>query len=146
MERRLRKEFTDLLRDPLEGIMVSPVSNTDLFTWKAAVMAPEGSIYEGGVFFIKLEFPRDYPFKAPRVRFVTKIYHPNINTNGGSCLDIIYNWAPSLTIRKVLYACRRLLTEFEPDDPLEPEIALLYKREHAVFVERARQWTQRHAT
>ena len=52
-------------------------------------MGPEDSAYTGGVFFLNIHFPTDYPFKPPKITFVTRIYHPNINSNGGICLDIL---------------------------------------------------------
>ena len=64
-------------------------------------MGPEDSPYTGGVFFLNIHFPTDYPFKPPKVTFVTRIYHPNINSNGGICLDILKDqWSPALTISK----------------------------------------------
>ena len=64
-------------------------------------MGPEDSPYTGGVFFLNIHFPTDYPFKPPKVTFVTRIYHPNINSNGGICLDILKDqWSPALTINK----------------------------------------------
>jgi hypothetical protein len=59
------------------------------------------SPYSGGVFFLSITFPTDYPFKPPKVSFTTKIYHPNINANGSICLDILRDqWSPALTISK----------------------------------------------
>ena len=62
------------------------------------------SPYSGGVFFLAIQFPTDYPFKPPKVNFTTRIYHPNINSNGSICLDILRDqWSPALTISKGLY-------------------------------------------
>lgn len=64
-------------------------------------MGPSDSPYSGGVFFLAIHFPTDYPFKAPKVNFTTRIYHPNINSNGSICLDILRDqWSPALTISK----------------------------------------------
>ena len=64
-------------------------------------MGPPDSPYSGGVFFLNITFPTDYPFKPPKVSFTTKIYHPNINANGSICLDILRDqWSPALTISK----------------------------------------------
>jgi ubiquitin-conjugating enzyme E2 D/E len=64
-------------------------------------MGPDDSPYSGGVFFLNINFPTDYPFKPPKVNFVTRIYHPNINQNGAICLDILKDqWSPALTISK----------------------------------------------
>ncbi|CAG8687432.1 3822_t:CDS:2, partial [Dentiscutata heterogama] len=73
----------------------------DLFHWQATIMGPTESPYTGGVFFLAIHFPTDYPFKPPKVNFTTRIYHPNINSNGSICLDILRDqWSPALTISK----------------------------------------------
>jgi ubiquitin-protein ligase len=71
------------------------------FHWQATIMGPGDSPYSGGVFFLAIHFPTDYPFKPPKVNFTTRIYHPNINSNGSICLDILRDqWSPALTISK----------------------------------------------
>ena len=73
------------------------------------------SPYDGGVFFLDINFPQDYPFKPPKVRFQTKIYHCNVNDKGGICLDILKdNWSPALTVSKVLLSICSLLTDPNP--------------------------------
>lgn len=86
--KRLHKEFKDLTDDPPESCSGGPTDN-DYFHWQAVIMGPEGSPYAGGVFYLNVHFPTDYPFKPPKVAFTTRIYHPNINSNGSICLDIL---------------------------------------------------------
>merc|ERR1711977_800230 len=65
---------------------------------QAPIMGPGDSPYASGVFFLAIHFPTDYPFKPPKVNFTTRIYHPNINSNGSICLDILRDqWSPALT-------------------------------------------------
>ncbi|XP_032087951.1 ubiquitin-conjugating enzyme E2 D1 isoform X2 [Thamnophis elegans] len=91
-------------------------------------MGPPDSAYQGGVFFLTVHFPTDYPFKPPKIAFTTKIYHPNINSNGSICLDILRSqWSPALTVSKVLLSICSLLCDPNPDDPLVPDIAQIYK-------------------
>ena len=140
------------------------------------------SPYSGGVFFLAIHFPTDYPFKPPKVNFTTRIYHPNINSNGSICLDILRDqWSPALTISKgtfvsckqrcglsaavvavarraraaaansndvqiaVLLSICSMLTDPNPDDPLVPEIAHVYKTDRSRYEQTAREWTRKYA-
>ncbi|KAG1464135.1 hypothetical protein G6F56_005144 [Rhizopus delemar] len=128
--KRINKELKDLERDPPSSCSAGPIGD-DLFHWQATIMGPEDSPYQGGVFFLAIHFPTDYPFKPPKINFTTKIYHPNINNNGSICLDILKDqWSPALTISK---------------DPLVPELAHIYKTDRARYEATARDWTRKHA-
>ncbi|KAG3278197.1 ubiquitin-conjugating enzyme E2 D4 isoform X1 [Ictidomys tridecemlineatus] len=131
--KRIQKELTDLQRDPPAQCSAGPVGD-DLFHWQATIMGPNDSPYQGGVFFLTIHFPTDYPFKPPKVAFTTKIYHPNINSNGSICLDILRSqWSPALTVSKVLLSICSLLCDPNPDDPLVPEIAHTYKADREKY-------------
>jgi len=143
--KRINKELQDIGRDPPAQCSAGPVGD-DLFHWQATIMGPPDSPYQGGVFFLNIHFPTDYPFKPPKVSFITRIYHPNINSNGSICLDILRSqWSPALTISKVLLSICSLLTDPNPDDPLVPEIARVYKTDREKYTKLAREWTGKYA-
>ncbi|GAC97301.1 hypothetical protein PHSY_004886 [Pseudozyma hubeiensis SY62] len=143
--KRINKELADLGRDPPSSCSAGPTGD-NMFQWQATIMGPGDSPYAGGVFFLSITFPTDYPFKPPKVSFSTKIYHPNINSNGSICLDILRDqWSPALTISKVLLSICSMLTDPNPDDPLVPEIANLYKTDRQRYESTAREWTRKYA-
>ncbi|TCD70720.1 Ubiquitin-conjugating enzyme E2 4 [Steccherinum ochraceum] len=143
--KRINKELLDLGRDPPSSCSAGPTGD-NMFQWQATIMGPGDSPYAGGVFFLSITFPTDYPFKPPKVSFTTKIYHPNINANGSICLDILRDqWSPALTISKVLLSICSMLTDPNPDDPLVPDIAHLYKTDRTRYEATAREWTRKYA-
>lgn len=144
--KRLKKELRDFLKDPPMFCSAAPEED-DMTRWAATIIGPEGSVYQGGVFKLTVYFSPDYPFKPPKIRFTTKIYHMNINSNGAICLDILKDqWSPALTISKVLLSLCSLLTDPNPDDPLVPEIARQYKHERVAHDLTAREWVVKYAS
>jgi len=144
--KRIRKELDNIKNEPPANCSAGP-DNDDIFNWSATVIGPSGSPYEGGIFYLNIVFPQNYPFKPPKITFITKVYHPNINSSGGICLDILKDqWSPALTIDKVLLSICSLLTNPNPDDPLVIDIADQYKNNRVAYDMTARDWTQYYAT
>ncbi|XP_025727752.1 ubiquitin-conjugating enzyme E2 N-like [Callorhinus ursinus] len=142
---RIIKETQRLLAEPVPGIKAEPdESNARYFHVVNA--GPQDSPFEGGTFKLELFLPEEYPMAAPKVRFMTKIYHPNVDRLGRICLDILKaKWSPALQIRIVLLSIQALLSAPNPDDPLANDVAEQWKTNEAQAIETARAWTRLYA-
>ncbi|KAL9653248.1 hypothetical protein ABK040_010955 [Willaertia magna] len=135
---RLMTDLKKIQEDPPEGISASPEDN-DLYVWNATISGPMDSIWEGGIFFLRLTFPSDYPTKPPKVKFTSKIFHPNVYKDGSICLDIIQDkWSPVYTVDSILTSILSLLEDPNPDSPANPEAAKLFLNDKTEYKKRVR--------
>lgn len=99
-----------------------------------------------GVFKLELFLPDNYPMTPPKIRFLTKIYHPNVDKLGRICLDVLKDkWSPALQIRHVLLSIQALMSAPNPDDPLANDIAEIWKTNLAKALATAKEWTKQYA-
>ncbi|OCK93689.1 ubiquitin-conjugating enzyme, partial [Cenococcum geophilum 1.58] len=112
----------------------------------AAIEGPPDTPYEGGVFFIDVHIPPWYPAVPPHMQFLTRIYHPNIDSRGNICLDMLQdNWSPAFSFSSVLIALCSILSDPNLEDPLVPEIAQIYCEDYGLYCRYARTSTSRYA-
>lgn len=142
LPRRIVKETQRLIAEPVAGISATPYED-NLRYFAVAIEGPPDSPYEKGIFQLELFLPADYPMAPPKVRFLTKIYHPNVDKLGRICLDILKDkWSPALQIRTVLLSIQALLSAPNPDDPLDNNVAEVWKKDEAEAIRRAREFTE----
>ncbi|KAJ3986445.1 ubiquitin-conjugating enzyme [Lentinula detonsa] len=163
LPKRIIKETERLVADPAPGITASP-HDDNLRYFDVTIQGPEGSPFQSmfhiplttcnrhplstdGVFNLELFLPEEYPMAPPKVRFLTKIYHPNIDKLGRICLDILKDkWSPALQIRTVLLSVQALLSAPNPDDPLATDVAKHYKENEEDAQRVSREWTEKYAS
>lgn len=120
-----------MLNDPVPGITATPFPE-NLRHFNVTIDGPPNSPFSEGSFSLELFCPEDYPLSPPLLRFITPVYHPNIDRLGRICLDILKDrWSPALQIRTVLLSVQALLAAPNPDDPLANDVAEEWKRDEA---------------
>lgn len=146
------------MAEPVPGIKAEPDEGNARY-FHVVIAGPQDSPFEGGTFKLELFLPEEYPMAAPKVRFMTKIYHPNVDKLGRICLDILKGaclsvcsrvcvvaackrlfvfvdkWSPALQIRTVLLSIQALLSAPNPDDPLANDVAEQWKSNEAQAIE-----------
>lgn len=144
--KRLQKELEEIQKqaDDPDAQVSAHMIDDDLTRWKGYLKGPCGTPYEGGRFILDITLPPDYPYTAPKIKFETRIWHPNVSSQTGAiCLDILKNeWSPALTIRTALLSIQALMSSPEPDDPQDAEVASMYKSNKAMFDQTAMMWTE----
>ncbi|XP_027351768.1 ubiquitin-conjugating enzyme E2 22-like [Abrus precatorius] len=143
--KQLAKELKNLDESPPEGIKVV-VNDDDFSTIYADIDGPAGTPYENGVFRMKLLLSHDFPHSPPKGFFLTKIFHPNIATNGEICVNTLKkDWNPSLGLRHVLIVVRCLLIEPFPESALNEQAGKLLLENYEEYARHARLYTGIHA-
>ena len=145
---RIKKEYDDLKDHEKETTVKVWMVDEDIRHWKGQISGASDTCYQGGIFIIDIIIPQDYPFKPPKMKFDTKIWHPNISSvTGAICLDILKNeWTPALTIRTALISLQALMCAPVPTDPQDAQVAQQYMNDINAFNETAKNWVQLYAT
>eukprot|EP00598_Pedospumella_elongata_P002229 CAMPEP_0184969890 /NCGR_PEP_ID=MMETSP1098-20130426/2510_1 /TAXON_ID=89044 /ORGANISM="Spumella elongata, Strain CCAP 955/1" /LENGTH=194 /DNA_ID=CAMNT_0027491723 /DNA_START=98 /DNA_END=682 /DNA_ORIENTATION=+ len=146
MAGRIKKEIEDLRNDKASGmsVVVDPYNPKHL---TGTLKGPDDTPYAGGVFEVDIIIPDDYPFSPPKMKFVTKVWHPNVSSvTGAICLDILKDqWSPALTMKTAMLSLQALMCSPEPNDPQDAVVATMYKERQAEFVSTAKYWTESYA-
>ncbi|KAG6896593.1 hypothetical protein C0992_007251 [Termitomyces sp. T32_za158] len=129
--RRVNKEISDCKNDKTSNIKIDLIDDNP-FHLKGSFPGPDGTPYEGGTFEVDIAIPEGYPFQPVKMKFITKVYHPNVSSASGAiCLDILKD------------AC--LLCSPEPNDPQDAEVAKHFTTSKNSFDTTATYWTQMYA-
>uniref|UniRef100_A0A6A7FQF6 Ubiquitin-conjugating enzyme E2 N n=1 Tax=Hirondellea gigas TaxID=1518452 RepID=A0A6A7FQF6_9CRUS len=143
--KRIQKEIRKLQKEPVHGISVA-VDERNPRYFKIILTGPPDTPYEGGLFNLELFLPLSYPMEPPKAKFMTKIYHPNIDRVGRICLDILKEkWSPALQVRSVCQTIQLLLQEPNLEDPLDPAVNEVFKNNPQQALRTAREWTRKYA-
>jgi len=140
--RALQGELKKIHEDPIEGVLIHLVDESNFFEWDVGVFGAPGTLYEGGYFKAHLSFPQDYPYSPPNFRFVTRMWHPNIYESGEVCISILHppiddpqsgelpqeRWNPTQTVRTILLSVISLLNEPNTFSPANVDASIMFRR------------------
>ncbi|XP_072930700.1 ubiquitin-conjugating enzyme E2-22 kDa isoform X3 [Epargyreus clarus] len=151
--KRIKREFKEVMKsEEAEDLVAGGSIKLELVdeSWtelQGQIAGPPDTPYEGGTFLLEIKVPETYPFNPPKIRFMTKIWHPNVSSvTGAICLDILKDqWAAALTLRTVLLSIQALLSAAEPNDPQDAVVAKQYRDNIHLFNMTARHWTNVYA-
>jgi ubiquitin-conjugating enzyme E2 R len=134
-------ELKGLSSNPVEGFTVQP-DGDNLFQWKVAIFGPPGTLYQGGYFKALLKFPTNYPYSPPTMKFLSRVWHPNVYENGDLCISILHppvddphsgelaceRWNPTQSVRTVLLSVISLLNEPNTSSPANVDASVMYRK------------------
>ena len=135
-KRRLMRDFKRIQDDPPPGISATP-KDSDIMNWNAVIFGPADTPFEDGTFHLTLSFSEDYPNKPPVVKFVSKMFHPNVYNDGSICMDILQTrWSPTYDVAAILTSIQSLLDEPNPNSPANALAGQLYTENRNEYIKR----------
>ncbi len=146
--RRLTHHCREMEKNPPPLCHAEPKDPAKNMThWTGWIEGSQDTPYAGGKFHLTIDFPSDYPFRPPQIKFITPVYHPNISTKGEICMDILHSqWSPVLTVRSLLISLCSLLTDPNPEHGLNKEALKDFRTNQDKHNEIAREWTRKYAS
>lgn len=136
--KRITREL-QIIKQEIKGeenynIIDANIIDDNISRWLVKIKGPKDTPYENGIFKLDVSFPNSFPFTPPKIKFLTKIYHPNISYNGDICLDILKDqWSPALTVSKALLSICALLSDPNANDPLNATVANVFRKDKKLF-------------
>ncbi|PRT56735.1 Ubiquitin-conjugating enzyme E2 pex4 [Wickerhamiella sorbophila] len=129
MAKRLLREHQAIIASPSPALELLEPSESDIYDWSAILLGPENTPYEGGKWRVRIKVPTSYPIDPPTMQFETRICHPNIHFETGEvCIDVLKTqWTPAWTLASALLAIQAMLSDPEPDSPLNIDAANLVR-------------------
>ncbi|VBB25550.1 unnamed protein product [Acanthocheilonema viteae] len=140
---------TELKRVPVDGFSAG-LQGDDIYKWEVLVIGPPDTLYEGGFFKALLEFPKEYPLLPPKMKFISEIWHPNIDKEGNVCISILHEpgddrwgyekpeerWLPVHTVETILLSVISMLADPNHDSPANVDAAKMQRENFPEFKKR----------
>lgn len=143
----LKKQLAELKKKPVEGFSAGLVNDDDVYKWEVLIIGPPDTPFEGGFFKASLDFPKEYPHRPPKMRFLTEIWHPNIDKEGNVCISILHEpgndkwgyekaserWLPIHTVESILISVISMLADPNDQSPANVDAAKMWRENYPEF-------------
>jgi ubiquitin-protein ligase len=155
---RLSREYEKLKKDPIDNVEFN-IKDDNILIWNFTIMGPVESPYEGGIYEGIITFPSTYPQDPPKVRFTTKLFHPNVYIGGGGgehqpgdlCISILHKgtdltsgehelerWRPIQNIRTIFISIISLLHDPNADSAANVDAAKMWRDNKELYYKKIR--------
>jgi len=143
----LHKQLIELQKSGVSGFSAGLIDDSNIYKWEIVLMGPPDSLYEGGLFKAHLTFPESYPQQPPKMRFVSKMWHPNVHSDGNVCISILHapgedkygyeqaaeRWLPIHTVESILISVISMLASPNVESPANVDAAKEYQNNKREF-------------
>ena len=143
--RRLQSELKEMTKDTNELFSVYPSEN-NFYQWNISMFGPINTIFEGALIKASIEFPNEYPNKAPQFKFITHLFHPNVYPDGKVCISILHEgideygyenlserWNPSQSVNSILISILSILLSPNFESPANVDASNLWKNNYDAY-------------
>jgi len=154
--KRLMQEYTELTKNPPDGIIAGPISEDNFFEWEAMIQGPPGTDYESGVFKATMAFPDEYPNAPPKMKFVSEMWHPNVYPDGTVCISILHTpdpmntqereeetWRPIQTVESILVSVTSMLSDANFSSPANIDASVELRKKPEDYRKRVRRLAEK---
>lgn len=143
----LKKQLAELKKKPVDGFSAGLVDDDNIYKWSILIMGPQDTLYEGGFFKATLEFPQEYPLRPPKMKFISEIWHPNVDKEGNVCVSILHEpgddrwgyekpeerWLPVHTVETILLSVISVLADPNDESPANVDAAKQWREQLSAF-------------
>ena len=156
--KRIIEEYREIIRNPgsLSNFYCIKIpEQNNIFEWEVMVIGPKNTSYKGGLFYLSIKFPFDYPEHGPEICFKTPIYHINVNSIksnlpgaepvGNICKSILKSWEPEDKIREFLMDFYPIFRRVNPESAYCVERVDEFKLNRSLYEEKIKYFTKKYA-
>ena len=141
-KKALEDEFNKLKNCQDLPLVECEYYNNDKKHWKIVFMGSDCSPYEDGYFTLELLFNKGtFPKFGPEAKFIIKMFHPNVDTNGHVCINLLNQWDSKYSIVTVLYGILEIMDHPVASGGYWNEAKSLLEKDEEAYYKKVEEYT-----